>query len=424
VVMTAVSELSRALTGYADRVHRVAGGDGDKPGQDWSHHVVSPLGAWMLLALCGPASGGADRDELATVLGMDVDAASATAATLLDTAHPAVLAAAAAWFNPATAPTGGALSRWSGRLPAVVERGPLPSQAELDAWAAGHTGGLIDRFPLTVSPRTVVVLATALATKVSWEVPFQVAPAGELPGWADRLRTVLTTAPVKPTDNDHRQFIASTPLAGDVAVHVARAREGLLVMSVIAERDVAPADVLTAAYGLAAGADALTGTVHPAARSPFDLPTGTAALWTITEEAVQTTAPDGREERYTATLPAWSAQGEYDLLPVGPGEPADLGFATAMAALCGDAEAQVRQSTVARYTRTGFEAAAVTGGMMLTSMPVMRDGVRRTAALRFGHPYAVVAVAGDDGAAGSWGGLPVFSGWVAEPDDAEPDPVD
>jgi len=62
--------------------------------------------------------------------------------------------------------------------------------------------------------------------------------------------------------------------------------------------------------------------------------------------------------------------------------------------------------------------------MMLTSMPVMRDGVRRTAALRFGHPYAVVAVAGDDGAAGSWGGLPVFSGWVAEPDDAEPDPVD
>jgi hypothetical protein len=47
-------------------------------------------------------------------------------------------------------------------------------------------------------------------------------------------------------------------------------------------------------------------------------------------------------------------------------------------------------------------------------MPMRRQGVRRTAALRFGHPYAVVAVA----EGGPWDGLPVFSGWVAEPDSA------
>jgi hypothetical protein len=33
--------------------------------------------------------------------------------------------------------------------------------------------------------------------------------------------------------------------------------------------------------------------------------------------------------------------------------------------------------------------------------------------LRFAHPYAVVAVATG---AGLWGGLPVFSAWVAEAD--------
>ena len=46
--------------------------------------------------------------------------------------------------------------------------------------------------------------------------------------------------------------------------------------------------------------------------------------------------------------------------------------------------------------------------------------------LRFGHPYAVVAVTTDPtGGAGPWHGLPVFSAWVSEPeeatDDAEPD---
>jgi hypothetical protein len=44
----------------------------------------------------------------------------------------------------------------------------------------------------------------------------------------------------------------------------------------------------------------------------------------------------------------------------------------------------------------------------------------RTAELRFGHPYAVVAVATDWGTRGPWHGLPVFSAWVAQPQDAEP----
>jgi hypothetical protein len=42
-------------------------------------------------------------------------------------------------------------------------------------------------------------------------------------------------------------------------------------------------------------------------------------------------------------------------------------------------------------------------------------GKRREAELRFDHPYAVVATAAG---AGPWAGLPVFSAWVTEPEDA------
>jgi hypothetical protein len=48
-------------------------------------------------------------------------------------------------------------------------------------------------------------------------------------------------------------------------------------------------------------------------------------------------------------------------------------------------------------------------------------GLVRTAELRFGHPYAVVAVTVDSpgrGDPGPWHGLPVFSAWVADPEDA------
>jgi len=76
---------------------------------------------------------------------------------------------------------------------------------------------------------------------------------------------------------------------------------------------------------------------------------------------------------------------------------------------------------MARYSRTGFEAAAVSAIAVALAMRV--PGKRREVILRFGHPYAVVAVttgptADPTGAASPWNGLPVFSAWVSEPEDA------
>jgi hypothetical protein len=87
---------------------------------------------------------------------------------------------------------------------------------------------------------------------------------------------------------------------------------------------------------------------------------------------------------------------------------------------------------MARYTALGFSAAAVTGLSMTMGVPSppSEEGVERHAELRFGHPFAVVAVTTDsrwnsDAKAvirGPWHGVPVFSAWVTDPMDPKDEP--
>ncbi len=414
------ADVTTPLARYARRFHTVAGA---------RHHVASPLGAWLLLALCAPASEGQTRESLHAALGCDPADAADLAAALLASLNPVVPAAAAVW-RPGGA-VSEVLSRWLAGLPPEVETGPVPSQADLDRWARRHTFGLIERFPLQDSSIWLLA-ATVLATRVSWERPFDLAPASALgpsSPWSGRLGEVLRT----PDGPGHEQFVAATEAVGDVAVHTAHARGGLLVTSVAAAPDVPAADVLAVAYdlavaratrGTATGGPVLGGTV--ARRSLFDLPLGEGPLWAITEQTAPTKAAGGREERCTAVLPAWSARSEHDLT-----DP-DLGFAAAAQALAPGDPWQARQAAMARYGRVGFEAAAVSALGIALAMLAPRQGLIRTAELRFGHPYAVVAVAADEPgsarppAAGHspWSGLPVFSAWVAQPENpSQEDPA-
>ncbi len=381
------ADLATSTARYADRFHRATGA---------GHHVASPLGAWLLLALAAPAATGSARDQLVEVLGMDVDEAAKATSALLADAHPAVACAVASWRRDVTSES---LERWFSALPAGVEIGAMPTQAAADDWARERTLGLIDAFPLALTREVVLVLASALATKVSWQAAFDLAPAEELGAaspWAARLTQVLKSPRV------HHAFIATTQTAGDVAVHTARSTDGLAVTSVIASADVAPADVLAAAHEVVLGTSAT--------RSLFDLPLGEGPLWTLTERP----SPSGNEERVVAVLPAWSAHSDHEL------DADALGFPAAAEALIallppGRYDFAAKQSALARYSRTGFEAAAVTAiGMRATAIRE-RPGLRRTAVLRFGHPYAVVAVAQGGG---PWDGVPVFSAWIAEPEEA------
>ncbi|MGN6793960.1 MAG: hypothetical protein ACTHJW_16355 [Streptosporangiaceae bacterium] len=397
-----VSDVAALVTRYARRFHEVAGS---------GHHVASPLGAWLLLALCGPATQGEERRALENVLGCGVEEAASVAGELLEHPHPLVGAAAAVWNREGTGD-----QRWLAGLPGGIERGPIPSQDDADAWAREHTFGLIERFPITITDEVYLLLATALATKVSWDRPFELAPAGVLGAaspWSTQVEQVLVSPLVPPQHLRHRAFLASTTEAGQVGVHVGRAQDGLIVASVIGEADVPPADVLTAGHRIAIDV-ALNRPV--AMRSLFDVPLGDGPFWSVREEM----SPDGPGESCRAVLPAWEARSDHDL--------ADqrLGFATAAPALGPNDPWKAKQAAMARYTRLGFEAAAVTAIAILTSMRT--PGTRRIGEVRFGHPYAVIAVAAVDPDADPssggvwperWNGLPVFSAWVAQPSEAE-----
>jgi len=397
VALTA-TDIAVPLARYARRLHALAGP---------RHHVVSPLGAWLLLALCAPAGEGQDDTALNATLGCRPGAAAELAASLLADPHPLVPAAAAVWHQEQVS---GTLARWLAGLPPQVQTGPLTTQAELDSWARRHTLGLIDRFPID-DPSVHLLVATVLATRVSWQRPFDLAPAAALgpsSPWAGRLGEVLRT----PDGPGHEQFVAATETAGDVAVHTVLARGGLRVTSVAAAPGVVAGDVLAAAYDLA---PALATGGQVARRSLFDLPLGDGPLWAISERTAPIKSGAAREERCAAVLPAWSARSQLDLT-----DPS-LGFAAAAHALSPGDPWQARQAAMARYSRTGFEAAAVSGVAVAMAMRPAALGLVRTAELRFGHPYAVVAVTVDSpgrGDSGPWHGLPVFSAWVADPEDA------
>jgi len=118
-------------------------------------------------------------------------------------------------------------------------------------------------------------------------------------------------------------------------------------------------------------------------------------------------------------LPAWEARSMHDLTDE------RLGFAAAATALGKRGPWSAEQAAMARFTRFGFEAAAVTA--MAIALSARAPGMMRIGELRFGHPYAVVAVAASDPYAepdsddwpDRWNGLPVFSAWVAQPGEAE-----
>ena len=374
----------------------------------------------MLLALCSTLADTENRSELEEVLGVDAEEAARFAAELLAEPHPLLAAGAGLWMRPLGSMP--AVEKWMAELPAVVTAGDIPTQDALDAWAAERTQGLIEHFPVAVTPDLVFLLATALATRISWEQPFEVVAASELAPspWASDLQQILRSPR---HDSRHRQYITDTDRAGTVCVHLTGARGGMLVGSVIATDESVPsADVLAAAEVIVTAEAREPRSV--ANRSLFDIPLGEGARWTISEESVDTQSPDGREELIVSVLPAWSAATTVDLDHKNLGYPA---AAHAVRKALGDPtlKYEARQSAVARYGAVGFEAAAITHLAIRISKPRTRPGYRREATLRFGHPFAVVAATFDDHRSDHrenpdrWDGLPVFSAWITEAIEAQ-----
>jgi len=338
-------------------------------------------------------------------LGMPGEQADRVLRALLANPHPAVAAALAWWTVPEA--RSGAIQNRLGRLPGAVTVGDIPSQAEADEWAAEHTFGLIERFPTNLDPQTWLVMASALATRVSWTNPFLLAPSAELGDdspWRASLSLVLRSR------KEHGVGLVSSPV-GMLAVHVASAEEGVDVCSVIGPPDV-PAAELIAAW--------LSGATERC--DLFEVELGDGHAWSLTELGGDT-ATSGWT---TAVLPAWSTSSEFNLMNP------SLGFVAAMTLLNADLPeraplAGAHQAARAEYSRTGFQGAAVTDEIAITA--TYRLGPRRDLTVRFNRPFAVFATAvhhqGQRGKPQSpWHELPVFSGWITEPSDITPSPAD
>ena len=420
-----VGRLAALVGAYARRVSRSV------LDQHQGASVSSALGVWLLLAACAPVARGRDRVELEEVLGCSAEEAAELLTAFVAQPPPALHAAVAVWV--AVADATGELSAWVRGLPDQVQSGFMPTQAEADAWAERETLGLIRRFPLKIDERTRIVLASALATKVSWERPFEVVAAEEHCGASSPWRGAVSQL-LWDESAERCAFIARTETAGVVAVHCAVAREELTVVSVSAAPEVDRASVVEAAHEVAATVCEEWGT---GACSLYDLPLGAGHSWKISEHEVRQFRPSPRPERIVgAALPAWRAERELDL-----GLAPAFGTAPALQTLREligprpDDECAAKQTALASFTRHGFEAAAVTAFGVRTSaaLRIERRVVERRAVLRFDHPYAAVAIAGRPAvprgprdAPGLPGaplsGLPLFSAWVHEPIEPEDEP--
>ena len=384
--------IAAAVARYARRFHPLLAG---------RHATGSPLGAWLLLALVAPAATGPERHRLADALGLDPDAAIAAARRLLSEPHPELAVGSAVWHDPAFETP--ALLEFVRRLVPPADAGPMPSQAEADGWARERTLGLIEQFPLEIRNARgslALLLATALATKVSWDVPFDVVPAdrAQLQAAAGFADVPLLTRTVRP---DWQGFIDTG--ADPVAAFAVGSRGGLVVVSALGSRE--PSVLLETAQSIAT--ELATGR-NPRRLPLTELPLGDAPGWRISEALEASTVA----EHYECLLPAWEARSEHPLL-----KRPELGFDAAGQALLpllrpGTYEVEAKQSAVARYTATGFEAAAVTAlGARAAGLALPVERQVRTARIEFTQPHAVVAATSGGGA---WSGLPVFAAWVTE----------
>ncbi len=398
---TAVPEVAAAVTRYSRRFIESL--------EDGSASVVAPIGAWLLVALVAEQ---VPVEIARNVLGLDPSSAVPAARALLASPHPSVKTATAVWMDGESVTD--ELAQWASTLPLATACGAKPSQSDADSWVQLHTDGQLSQLPASLEG-LAVVLVSVLATRVLWSKPFDVVAGDELGSQLLGVTSNVLSTPALDGAADggpepFEHFLADTPI-GACGVHVARAVGDLAVVSVIADPSRSRTEVTCQALRLASMLAHAPG--HLGRSSVFDFPTGDRGWLSIVEDRVRAGAPD-RTERYRSLLPAWQIEHtvRFDQSP-------ELGapmVAAALSRMLGQPsqDPEAVQSAVARFDRYGFAAAAVTAEMLRSVGPPVLDhwSVRRTATIRFQHPYAAVAVVLDP--TSPWHGLPVFCAWVTE----------
>ncbi|MFI5979669.1 serpin family protein [Streptomyces sp. NPDC051555] len=362
--------------------------------------VFTAAGVWPLLALLADGAGGPAREELARALGIPAEGAAAAARELLDGLGrvPGLVAATGLWTR-ADLPLE---ERWTDALPDGA-RGTLTGDADvdrpvLDGWAAERTDGLIEHTPAPVGPEVLMVLASALALRVTWRRPFDAIPTGTDDGpWSGQRFLGLQ----RTTRELDRVRVTRSP-AGPVTLLEVEGRTGVDVHLLLGAPDAAPGEVL------GAGIAAVTG--RTPAEGASTLPEGTPGPG-LDVSTVESFSPDPYLIEKTV---AFDLRAEHDLLDHARLFGLDTASDDAFGHFPGISSAPLavgsaRQSAMARFHATGFEAAALTAVSMRAGggAPTTRYRVRR-AEVAFRRPFGFLAVDRSSR-------LVLAAGWVNEP---------
>ena len=351
--------------------------------------ALSGAGLWPLLALLASAADEQARAELAAALGRPAESAQQDALELIDVLRAGVSTTAALglWTRkdiPLHA-------EWASGLPDGVVQ-TLTDQAALDRWASEETGGLINKFPLTITPATALVLASALAARVKWRQPFDSSPRdGHREStdpdqqWLSRTTYDLSAAAV--LDGTVTRVVVKGD--GDVDVH-------LLIGGQSSEV-------------LAAGLRELSGEAQVCLATDLDSD-GSG----LTVRRVQSSRPG---DMLHVELPSFAITAHHDLLQHVDlfGLRALTDSATSHLPLLSPAPlfvSQGAQDVLARFFAEGFEAAAVTAfEVMLTGAPLEDRFEVTYVDVTFDRPFGFIAVHRPSR-------LAVVAGWVNSPFEA------
>ncbi|WP_342802134.1 serpin family protein [Nocardia sp. No.11] len=331
--------------------------------------VVSGAGAWPLLAVLAGAAQGAARGELTAAVGVSAESAHAAGLALLRSLDSSaeIAVATGAWVRPGIT----LRDAWVRSMPAGTA-GTLLDRAALDAWASERTGGLIEKFPVTVDASTAFALATALVARTRWVRPFQLIRWSPESGpWQGHQGPGLSR-------RSHADG-SVTVLGGDVTRVIVTGTGDLDVHLLIGTQG--PRQAL--AVGLAALDDENSAPGTPT-------PDTTAPCLTVTR--CKTFGGDSVDLQ----LPPFEVRSAHDLTD----HPQLFGLAAASsvesARLPGISDYPLAVSTagqhvMARFDAAGFEAAAITAVAMRTgSAPVERWAT--VTAVHIDRPFGFLAV--------------------------------
>ena len=349
--------------------------------------VLSGAGLWPLLALLASAADETARAELAAALGRPADTAQQEALELNDVLRSgeSTTAALGLWTR-SDIPLH---EVWAAGLPEGLV-GTLTDQAALDQWASDETDGLIDKFPLALTPDILLVLASALATRVKWRKPFAGYPRDRnwesaQPDQQQLSRTTYDLGIAAVLDGTVARVVIEGD--GDVDVHLLIGGQQ-------------PADVL------AVGLRELSGEAQVRLASDLD---GDGPGLTV--RRVPSSDPD---DMVCLRLPSFEITAKHDLMKhldlfgLRSLSESDTSHLPLLSPIPLSVSRGV-QDVLARFFAEGFEAAAVTAfGMTLGSAPPQERYEITRLDVTFGRPFGFIAVHRPSR-------LAVVAGWVSSP---------